>query len=141
MHCILCIIFNALYSMDCILCIALYVLFSLHCIIIHCNLFYALYSTHCILCELLNFESCCGQTDIVTYKPAIAAKNVTKALLNLSWAKFHFKNGLCPTHFQKKIEQGFRPSPTGRQNMDIVTWRATIPAKTLSFCTVELSGR
>jgi hypothetical protein len=135
-HYFLCIELYALYSMYYIQCIALYVLFSLHCIIIHCNLyilFYALYSTHCILCELLNFESCCGQTDIVMYKPAIAAKTVTKALLNLSWAKFHFKNGLCPTHFQKKIEQGFRPSPTGRQTMDIVTWIATIPAKTFCF--------
>jgi hypothetical protein len=73
--------------------------------------FYALYSTHCILCELLNFESCCGQTDIVTYKPAIAAKNVTKALLNLSGAKFHFKNGLCPTHFQKKMSRASALAP------------------------------
>ena len=42
----------------------------------HCMLHTILYA-----CELLNFESCCGQTDIVTYRAAIAAKNVTKALL------------------------------------------------------------
>jgi hypothetical protein len=62
MHCILCIVFYALYSMPCILCILSYALYFIHCIIcivlyalyymhcIKCIVFYALYSMHCILC-------------------------------------------------------------------------------------------
>ena len=71
---------------------------------------FALYSAHCILCELLNFESCCGQTDIVTHRAAIAAKNVTKALLcgqlqtnkNFLGANFTSKMDYVLLTFKKK---------------------------------------
>ena len=59
----------------CIICIVFYALYSKHFII--SIVFYALYSMYYIQC----IESCCGQTDIVTHRAAIAAKNVAKALL------------------------------------------------------------
>ena len=48
LHCILCNVFHALYSMHCIICIVLYSLYSMHCIL--CIVYYALYSMHCIIC-------------------------------------------------------------------------------------------
>ena len=64
--------FNSIYSMH-----------SIHCVVFHGFYNYSLQLIHYVLCacDLLNFESCCGQTDIVTHRAAIAAKNVTKALL------------------------------------------------------------
>jgi hypothetical protein len=51
MHCIQCIVFNALHSMLCSGCIVLYELHAMHCML--CIVFYALYSMHCILCIVL----------------------------------------------------------------------------------------
>ena len=48
MHCILYIVFYALYYMHMILCILFFALYSMHCIV--CIVFNALYSTHCLLC-------------------------------------------------------------------------------------------
>ena len=47
MHCILCIVFYALYSMHCIICTIFYPLYSMQCIL--CIVFYELFSMHCIL--------------------------------------------------------------------------------------------
>ena len=72
-HSILCIVFYALYSTHYILCIVFYALYYMHCIL--CIVIYKLYSMHCNLCilyyvcKLLNFETCCGQTDQQTDWP------------------------------------------------------------------------
>ena len=77
MHCMLCIVFFALYSMHCIPCIVLYALYSIHCVL--CIVFYILYSLHCILCIVfhgLYYIHCFICILIfVMYKAAIAAKN------------------------------------------------------------------
>ena len=80
MHYILCIVFNALYAMHCIIFLVFYALYSMNFIL--CISFYILHSMHCILCSITNFETGCTptdrqtnrQTDIVTYRAAIAAK-------------------------------------------------------------------
>ena len=51
MHCIICIVFVALYSLHCIICILLYALYTMHNII--CIASSALYSMHYMLCIVL----------------------------------------------------------------------------------------
>ena len=91
MHCIVCIVFYALYSMNHILCIVFYALYSMHCIL--SIDFYALYSMHCILFTLLSMyveltlklvveRPTDRPTDIVKYRAAIAAKNQTPPQAN-----------------------------------------------------------
>jgi hypothetical protein len=82
MHCIPCNVFYAMYSMHCILCILLYAFCSMHCIL--CIVRYALCSMYCILC-IVTLKLITGRptdqqtdrpTDIVSYRAAIAAKNL-----------------------------------------------------------------
>ena len=92
-HYLLCIVFYALFSMHYIICIVLYALHSLHCLL--CIIFYAsyamhllsaMYSIHCIICNYAIIKVSVlletrwhgrnyRQTDIATYRAAIAAKN------------------------------------------------------------------
>ena len=94
MHCIIYISLYALYSMHCIICIVLYALYSMHCFFMHCILCivcYSLFSMHFRPSD----HPTDRPTDIVTYRAAIAAKNVQDSLPVFARVVFHMVNFKC----------------------------------------------
>ena len=109
MHCILCIVFYALYSMHCILCILFYALYSMHCIIcsVLCvsysmhsyyslHIFFASYCLHCILpivyytCTILNSLQTSDKIDNYNNKELVPHRLQSYILLNTAiWNIIH----------------------------------------------------
>ena len=100
MHCILCILLYALYSMPCIICIVFHALYSIQCIWyiifyvlyymhhILCIVFYALYYMHCIL--FIVFYSLYSMHCILCI--------IVYALFSIHWILFIVYNALSSMH-------------------------------------------
>ena len=105
LYCILCILLIALYYMHCILCFVFHALYSIHCIL--CIVFFALYSMHCILCIfsyafyfidfILCIVFCAYWTNFETYSTlpkTASSRRLSKGILNC--LKLHGNSGVFP---------------------------------------------